>query len=201
MEIKSQPMGAYQTNCYIVTVGGKDLIIDPGQHATEWVVRHVRNPVAILNTHGHFDHVWSNAELQTKLNIPIYVPDEDAFMLEDDPFGQGTPASRPNHRIRGDATIEIAGIPVRFRHFPGHTPGNSVIEIGGHWFSGDFLFLRSIGRWDFPYSSATDMIRSLQKAQKITTDYPVHPGHGPATTLAAEQKHMPYWIETVRASI
>jgi glyoxylase-like metal-dependent hydrolase (beta-lactamase superfamily II) len=201
MEIKTQPMGAYHTNCYLVTVEGKTLIIDPGQDATEWVLQHAQNPVAILNTHGHFDHVWSNGALQKRLDIPVYVPDEDAFMLENDPFGQGTPPSHPDVRIRGDEAVTIAGIPVRVRHFPGHTPGNAVIEIGGHWFSGDFLFYRSIGRWDFPYSSGSDMIRSLQKAQQIETDYPVHPGHGPETTLAAEQKHIPYWIETVKASI
>jgi glyoxylase-like metal-dependent hydrolase (beta-lactamase superfamily II) len=201
MEIKSCSCGAYQTNCYLVTIDSKTLIIDPGQHATSWVLEHVTNPIAILNTHGHFDHVWSNAELQKQLNIPIYVPDEDAFMLENDPFGQGTPSSHPDHRIHGDTALDIAGITVGYHHFPGHTPGNSVIEIGGHWFSGDFLFLQSIGRWDFPYSSAADMIRSLQRAQQITKDYPIHPGHGPATTLAAEQKLMNYWIETVKASI
>ena len=202
MQFISQPMGAsYQTNCYIVTEGGKDLIIDPGMGATEWVLAHVNDPVAILNTHGHFDHVWSNAELKTTLNIPLYCPQEDAFMLENDPFSQGTPSSHPDHKVKGDEALTIEGIPVRYRHFPGHTPGNSIIEIGGHWFSGDFLFLQSIGRWDFPYSSGTDMVRSLQKAQQITTDYPVHPGHGPSTTLSAEQKHMGYWIETVKNSI
>jgi glyoxylase-like metal-dependent hydrolase (beta-lactamase superfamily II) len=45
------------------------------------------------------------------------------------------------------------------------------------------------------------MIRSLQKAQQIEADYPIHPGHGPETTLATEQKHMNYWIETVKSSI
>ncbi|HHH51826.1 MAG TPA: MBL fold metallo-hydrolase, partial [Campylobacterales bacterium] len=59
MEIKMQPMGAYQTNCYIVTVEGKDIIIDPGVGATQWVLCNIQNPIAILNTHGHFDHVWS----------------------------------------------------------------------------------------------------------------------------------------------
>ncbi len=44
-----------------------------------------------LNTHGHFDHVWSNKELKEKLNIPIYCPKDDEFMLNKDPFGQGTP--------------------------------------------------------------------------------------------------------------
>ena len=201
MNIQSHPMGDYQTNCYLITIDDKTLIIDPGIGATEWVLAHAHNPVAILNTHGHFDHTWSNAALQRALHIPLYVPDEDAFMLTSDPFGQGTPPSQPDVRVSGDATLEIAGIPVRYRHFPGHTPGNSVIEIGGEWFSGDFLFHRSIGRWDFPYSSANDMIRSLQKAQQITEDYPVHPGHGTGTTLRDEQAYFPYWIEQVQRTV
>jgi len=164
MQIKFRPMGAYQTNCYIVTINGKELIIDPGMDATDWVLAQVKHPVAILNTHGHFDHVWSNAALKKALNIPLYCPDEDLFMLEKDPFGQGTPSSHPDYSVKGDEALEIADIKIQYRHFPGHTPGNSIIEIGDSWFCGDFLFQQSIGRWDFPYSSGIDMIRSLQKA-------------------------------------
>ena len=198
MQIKIQPMGYTQTNCYIVTINGKDLIIDPGMDATAWVLDHTSHPVAILNTHGHFDHVWSNAELKKRLNIPIYVPKEDAFMLKEDPLNQGTPPSEPDYLVEGDAVLDIDGIKVSYRHFPGHTPGCSIIEIGDVWFSGDFLFHRSIGRWDFPYSSSKDMAESLEKAMKIKEDFTLYPGHGVSTTLKAEQKVMPFWIREVR---
>ncbi len=198
MQIKSRPMGAYQTNCYLVTIDEKDIIVDPGIGATEWVLAHVKNPIAILNTHGHFDHVWSNAELKERLNIPIYCPKEDAFMLESDPFGQDTPSSRPDYMVKGDEIIDIAGVQVRYRHFPGHTPGNSIIEMEDVWFSGDFIFARSIGRWDFPYSDANEMIQSLNKALQIEKDYKLYPGHGDPTSLKAEQKLLPYWIEQVK---
>ena len=198
MQIKIQPMGYTQTNCYIVTIDGKDLIIDPGMDATEWVIKNTTNPVAILNTHGHFDHVWSNAELKQKLKIPIYVPKADLFMLEDDPLGQGTPPSKPDYLVEGDATLDIKGIKVIYRHFPGHTPGCSIIEIEDVWFSGDFLFQQSIGRWDFPSSSGEDMAQSLEKAMKIKEDFTLYPGHGPSTTLKAEQRIMPFWIKEVK---
>ena len=201
MQIKFRPMGAYQTNCYIVTINGKELIIDPGMDATDWVLAQVKHPVAILNTHGHFDHVWSNAALKKALNIPLYCPDEDLFMLEKDPFGQGTPSSHPDYSVKGDEALEIADIKIQYRHFPGHTPGNSIIEIGDSWFCGDFLFQQSIGRWDFPYSSGIDMIRSLQKAMQIKRDYTLYPGHGASTTLSAEQRIMPYWIEQVKQTL
>jgi len=201
MQIKIQPMGPYQTNCYIVTVDGKDFIIDPGMGATQWVLNNVTNPVAILNTHGHFDHVWSNAEVKKALNLPIYCPKGDIFMLTDDPLNQGTPPSEPDFIIVGDQELTIEGVKIKFRHFPGHTPGCSIIEIKDVWFSGDFLFEQSIGRWDFPSSSAEDMMQSLQKALKIEEDYTIYPGHGMSTTLKAEQRVIPFWIDQVRRSI
>ncbi|MDM5264295.1 MBL fold metallo-hydrolase [Sulfurovum sp. XTW-4] len=201
MQIKIQPMGAYQTNCYIATVDGKDFIIDPGMGATRWVIDNVTNPVAILNTHGHFDHVWSNAEVQEKLRLPIYCPKGDAFMLTDDPLGQGTPPSEPDHIIVGDEELTIEGIKIKYRHFPGHTPGCSIIEIDDVWFSGDFLFEQSIGRWDFPSSSGEEMVKSLEKALTIDGDYTIYPGHGMSTTLKAEQRVIPFWIEQVKRTL
>lgn len=201
MQIKIQPMGPYQTNCFIVTVDGKDFIIDPGMGATQWVLNNVTNPVAILNTHGHFDHVWSNAEVKEELNIPIYCPKGDVFMLTDDPLNQGTPPSEPDFIIMGDQELTIEGVKIKFRHFPGHTPGCSIIEIKDVWFSGDFLFEKSIGRWDFPSSSAEDMVNSLQKALKIEEDYTIYPGHGMNTTLKAEQRVIPFWIDQVKRSM
>jgi len=200
MQIKMKPMGSYQTNCYIAQIDGKELIIDPGMGATDWVKSNVKNPIAILNTHGHFDHVWSNDELVKEYGIPLYCPKDDCFMLTNDPFDQGTPPSKPTHEVANDETLEIDGIKVQYRHFPGHTPGCSIIQIDDVWFSGDFLFHQSIGRWDFPYSSGEDMVKSLQKVMQIDGDYTVYPGHGERTTLKNEQEIMPFWIEQVEAS-
>ena len=195
MQIKSRPMGAYQTNCYIVKINQKELIIDPGMGATEWVMANVTNPIAILNTHGHFDHVWSNAELQKKLNIPLYTPKEDAFFLQSSSWMPDLPPSTPDYLVKPDETIDFDGIEAKFLHFPGHTPGCSVIEIEDAWFSGDFIFERSIGRTDFPYSSPEDMKRSLQKFKTIPYDKKVYPGHGNPTTIKQEQQYADFWIQ------
>jgi len=200
MQIKVKPMGQYQTNCYILTVDNKDFIIDPGVDATSWVVKNCKNPVAILNTHGHFDHVWSNKELSEKLNLPIYCPKDDAFMLESDPFNYGTPKSKASTLVQHNQKIKIDGIEFTFWHFPGHTPGCSVIEYNDVWFSGDFLFDGSIGRWDFPYSSAKDMLKSLQKVKNFKQNKKILPGHGGATTLKKELRHIDYWINIVKNS-
>ncbi|WP_345994069.1 MBL fold metallo-hydrolase [Sulfurimonas sp. HSL-1716] len=194
MKIKREPMGSYQTNCYIVTVEGKDFIIDPGVGATPWVMQNVTNPVAILNTHGHFDHVWSNQELKEKLHIPLYTPKDDVFLLQNSSWMPGLPPSFPDVEVEGDAEFDFEGVKVKFRHFPGHCPGCSTIEIGDVMFSGDFIFERSIGRTDFPYSDPEAMKESLKKFSKLDYDKTVFPGHGDSTTIAAEQQNAPYWI-------
>lgn len=197
MNIKVQPMGAYQTNCYIVSVDGKDFIIDPGVGATEWVMQNVTNPVAILNTHGHFDHVWSNAELQEKLKVPLYTPKGDVMLLSGSNWMPDLPPSKPDYEVDGDEEIDFDGVKVKFRHFPGHCPGCSTIEIGDAMFSGDFIFERSIGRTDFPYSSPEDMKNSLEKFKKLDFDKTVYPGHGNKTTIKEEQKYADYWISNL----
>jgi glyoxylase-like metal-dependent hydrolase (beta-lactamase superfamily II) len=192
-----KPMGSYQTNCYIVTINNKDIIIDPGMGATDWVEKNCKNPVAILNTHGHFDHIWSNAEIKKKLNIPIYVPKDDAFMLKDDPFSQGTPKSNPDFEITGDAEFKIEGIKVKYIWMPGHTPGNSMIIIEDCCFSGDFVFENSIGRVDFPYSSPQDMKKSIKKFIALDYDKKVYTGHGNPTTIKKEQSRIGNWLNYI----
>jgi len=197
MKIQVQAMGPYQTNCYIATVEGKDFIIDPGMGATQWVLEHVTNPVAILNTHGHFDHVWSNQELKEKLNIPLYTPKGDVFMLEHSDMMPDLPPSYPDVEIEGDSEFEIEGVRIKYRHFPGHCPGCSTIEIEDAMFSGDFIFERSIGRYDFPFSSPEDMKKSLQRFKSINYDKKIYPGHGGTTSIIAEQMNTDYWIRAI----
>jgi len=197
MTIKVQPMGMYQTNCYIATIDGKDFIIDPGVNATEWVKQNVTNPVAILNTHGHFDHVWSNAEVQKELGIKLYTPEGDVPLLTESEWMPDLPPSTPDVVVKPDETINFDGIDVKFHHFPGHCPGCSMIEIGDVMFSGDFIFERSIGRTDFPYSSPQDMKTSLQKFKKLDFDRTLYPGHGGTTTIKQEQKYADQWINSL----
>ncbi|MFT7002877.1 MAG: hydroxyacylglutathione hydrolase [Sulfurimonas sp.] len=194
MQIKVKPMGVYQTNCYIATLDGKDFIIDPGVDAASWVKQNVTNPVAILNTHGHFDHVWSNAQLQKELNIPLYTPKGDVMLLSDNSWMPDLPPSIPDIEVEPNQEFNFDGVKVKFRHFPGHCPGCSTIEIGDAMFSGDFIFNRSIGRTDFPYSSPEDMKDSLQRFKKLDYDKTVYPGHGESTTIKQEQQHSDYWI-------
>lgn len=197
MSILVQPMGPYQTNCYIMSIDGKDFIIDPGVDATQWVKANVTNPIAILNTHGHFDHVWSNTEVQESLGIPLYTPKGDVMLLTSSDWMPDLPPSYPDVIVEPNQEFELEGIKIKFHHFPGHCPGCSMIEIGDAIFSGDFLFERSIGRTDFPYSSPQDMKASLQRFKTFDYDKTLYPGHGGTTTIKQEQQHTDYWISTL----
>ena len=197
MKIKSQPMGAYQTNCYIADINGKQLIIDPGMEALAWIKKHAKNPIAILNTHGHFDHVWSNQVVQDEFNIPIYCPKNDAFMLQNDPFDHGTPPSKADYLVEPDEEIELLGKKIKFHFFPGHTPGCSAITIDNHMFSGDFIFQNSIGRVDFPFSKPHDMKKSINKVLGYKKDYIIYPGHGAYTSLQMEKSSLKNWLNYI----
>lgn len=198
MEIKVHPMGDYATNCYIVTVDNKDFIIDPGVNATAWIKQNIKNPVAVLNTHGHFDHIWSNQEVKELFNIKLYTPKDDEFMLTLNPYNLGMPHSKADVLVNPDEELKIEGVKVKFHHFPGHTPGCSIIEINKTFFSGDFIFKGTIGRFDFPNSSATQMKKSLNKILKWKDNYNIYPGHGDKTTLFNEIDNITLWEKHIK---
>ncbi len=222
--------GVYETNCYIIQTPKGELIIDPGIGSSKWVLENVQNPLAILNTHGHFDHIFDSAKLHENLkSVPIYCPKEDAFMMESDCFDTGLIPCPPSIQVpceKGRSDFEIKGIYFSYLHFPGHTPGCSIICVWGECeldstthkskyariYSGDFVFRRSIGRYDFPYSSAQDMVDSLRRFRDLdfrldlglsldddeleeVGQVEIFPGHGESSTLAYEQHNVNLWLE------
>lgn len=197
MKLIYKPMGAYQTNCFIVQNDKEQIIIDPGVGATSWIKSVAKKPVALLNTHGHFDHIWSNQEVKNLYDIPIYCPKDDAFMLENDPFYHDCPPSKADIKVDGDESFKIAGFEVKFFHFPGHTPGCSAILIDNYLFSGDFVFKNSIGRVDFPFSSPDDMKKSIKKFLTFEQNFKIYPGHGGFTYVKDEQKNLPLWLNMI----
>lgn len=213
MELLSKAFGVYQTNCYILKSDIGDFIIDPGVESSSWVIANTSSPLAILNTHGHFDHIWCNADLKKHFNIPIFCPKEDCFMLESDCFNLGLTPSLPDVRVENNEIFYFnkngfiregeqdskesveSSIRVEYMFFPGHTPGCSMIKIGDYIFSGDFMFFRSIGRSDFPYSSTKDMHDSLMRFGEIDYDMALYPGHGQSTSIKSEQQHLHLYIK------
>jgi len=119
------------------------------------------------------------------------------MLLQNSSWMPGLPPSTPDIEVDGDWTFDISGIKVKLHHFQGHCPGCSMIEIGNVMFSGDFLFQNSIGRVDFPYSDPEAMKESLKKFSHMREDKILYPGHGEATSVHAEQRHVDYWIRAI----
>ncbi|PAF49916.1 hypothetical protein BKH41_01035 [Helicobacter sp. 12S02232-10] len=203
MELLVKAFGSPQTNCYILKTTKGEFIIDPGIGATQWVVQNAKNPLALLVTHGHYDHIWSLADLKGIFpNVPLYAPKEDAFMLDSDCFNLGLSPCTPDHLVEGQKSsvaFKISDFDIKYWHFPGHTPGCSMIEINDMFFSGDFIFYRSIGRYDFPYSNSNDMKESLLRFQKLDAaiNKTIYPGHGEKTFLFDEQANASLWIQRI----
>lgn len=221
MLIVGFPAGAWGTNCYVVAAGPGEpcLVIDPGQDSIGGVQEAVREhrlaPAAVLLTHGHIDHIWSVAPVCHDFGISAYIHGDDRERLVD-PAGTSMLASREHLlsmtkgaleltepddvRILGDGDLlDLAGIPIRVAHAPGHTEGSVVFtksaegDVPPVMFSGDVLFAGSIGRTDLPGGSADAMRRSLERVIITSPDeMVVLPGHGPQTTIGAERTSNPY---------
>ena len=200
MGVMHKSFGDFGTNCYIVTKNNSSLVIDPGDGAKEWVLQNAKNLKAILCTHGHFDHIFDAGKLKDELEIPVYINKFDAFMCESDIFGYMKNTFTPDVLVDNDKNFNIDNFYIKFHHFPGHTPGCSMIEIDDMMFSGDFLFRGSIGRWDFPFSDKNEMLKSLEKCKNLKGDFTLYPGHGESSTLEAEQNNINYWIDIVKNS-
>lgn len=195
MQILKKAFGEYVTNCYILKGERGDLVIDPGEGSFDWVMQNTGKIAAVLNTHGHFDHVYDDAKLQ-RTGAKIYIHEEDAFMLRADPFETMPESIEADVLVKGqEQSLEIAGFNIKFSLFAGHTPGSCMIEVDGVIFSGDVIFKGSIGRWDFPFSSGAQMRESLHKILQIKGDFTLYPGHGPNTSLAAERQNLKYFLQ------
>jgi glyoxylase-like metal-dependent hydrolase (beta-lactamase superfamily II) len=208
MKIDCLILGAYQTNCYILreSKAAKDcLIIDTGLDADELVdflQRHNLNPVAVVLTHGHVDHVTGLVALRGRFPlIKVYIHKLDAGMLtgEKDNLSSiagvsfsSEPADFPLEE--GDV-IEQANIKLEVLHTPGHTQGGICLysKDEGIIFVGDTLFADSVGRTDMPGGNGTQLIKSIkQKLCTLPDETIVYPGHGPQTTISQEKENNPF---------
>lgn len=187
------PLGAYQTNCYIVWSEGADdcIVIDPG-YAPERVILEAedlgKSISAILLTHGHFDHVGGVKGIAERLGCPVYLHEAELSQPEQMTAG---PLYYTCAYGEGDV-LTLAGVTLRVLHTPGHTPGSVCLVAEDTIFSGDTLFQDSIGRTDFPGGSFAQMKNSLQRLKALPGDFRVLPGHGPETTLDEERKYNPF---------
>ncbi|MBR9977808.1 MAG: MBL fold metallo-hydrolase [Bacteroidetes bacterium] len=161
------------------------------------------HPIAIVLTHGHFDHVGDVAPLARSLGTPVYIHPADAPMLEQ-PMSNFPGLDLPiegmkaTHLLEGGDVLECGGLRLRIIHAPGHTPGHILLyEMRENiLLSGDVLFHSSIGRTDLPGGDYDALMENItKKVLTLSDDTIVYPGHGEATTIGFERNHNPFILE------
>ena len=196
--------GEFQVNCYIVydETSKKAIIIDPGQDGKKIISKVEKlnlKPELLINTHGHFDHTYSDDIIRKKYNIPLAIHKDDTEMLSDASKNFSTIIGCPT--IINDAdiifdkeeTMETSFCKYSVIHTPGHSEGSICILIDNILFAGDTVFKNSIGRTDLYGGDYEELIQSLQKIKKLSPDTIICPGHGPFTTLKDELKNNMYF--------
>jgi len=160
-------------------------------------------PAAILNTHGHADHIAGNEALKSRFpDVPLAVGLRDADMLSSPALNLsalfGLPFISPpaDRLLREGELIQYGGIPLEVMDLPGHTPGHIVFIYRGSpplVFGGDVLFREGIGRYDFPGGDGRALVDGIRKKLfAMPSDTIVYPGHGPDTTIGHEMEFNPF---------
>jgi hydroxyacylglutathione hydrolase len=210
LAVERYELGPIATNCYVVRASAEAseaVVIDPGGDAEELgreLERLGVSCVAILITHGHWDHLGGVADLAEATGAHVHMAAEERIALERiTDFAPAELALRsytPDVLLEGDETLELAGITFQTLRVPGHSPAHLAYYAEGCLFSGDVLFAGSVGRTDLPFGDWGTLVASIRLlADRFPPATVVYSGHGPETTLGAELAANPFLAE-LRAS-
>ena len=197
--------GSLDEHIYILGADGTNdgVVIDPGEAkpALDALQKDGRNCVAVLLTHGHFDHIGGVRALKDAYNAPIYIHEADANMLKSNRMslavltGSLVKPVEPDVLLHGGETLALAGLTLDVIHTPGHTKGGVcyALKSDRKLFVGDTLFLEGSGRTDFPGGSEKELYHSIaDKLFSLEGDFDVYCGHEEETTLEHERKNNPF---------
>jgi hydroxyacylglutathione hydrolase len=202
--IESFKTGPIDNNVYVIVdeAQSRCAVVDPGpdsEHILAALQARGLAIAAIVNTHGHWDHVAGNGLFGRAAGAPIYRHplDEQMARRADQAaalWGFVAEASPPaDHALEeGDA---FALGPHRFSvlHVPGHSPGSICLLGDGVLICGDVLFRGSIGRTDITGGSLPQLLAGIRaKLLPLADDTRVLPGHGPETTIGHERRTNPF---------
>ena len=206
MIIETFPVGPLQCNCTILgdETAGEAIVIDPGEEVGRIHRRLTELGLKlkqILITHGHIDHVGGALKLKRLTGAPILLNENDLPQLkimdtQAGWLGMPTPETAPPDELLIDGlTVGLDAFPAQVIHTPGHTQGSICLHFAPLKLlvAGDTRFAGSIGRTDLPGGNYDQIIDSIEsRLLQLPEETKVLPGHGPATTIAAEHKSNPF---------
>ncbi|MCC5938739.1 MAG: MBL fold metallo-hydrolase [Lunatimonas sp.] len=209
MQIKTFTFNPFMENTYVLfDETKKAVVIDPGCHNKQeraelfdFIQSQDLEPVRLLNTHCHIDHVLGNAFIQNSYDIPLW------YHRDEDPILKSVPAYAPNygfphfqeskadHFISDGEIIKFGNQQLKAILVPGHSPGHLVFyhEASKICIGGDTLFQGSIGRTDLPGGDTNTLLSAIkERLFSLPNDVVVFPGHGPETTIGVEKITNPF---------
>ena len=204
IKIETFVLGEIETNTYVVTDSetGECAVVDPAV-ADSALLNFLegRNVRYILLTHAHFDHILGERDAQEYFKVPVYVHEDDKYLVENLPkqlerFGFVANTLPPENVITftQNDIFKIGDKEIKVIHTPGHTPGSVCFLLDKMLFSGDTLFYTSVGRTDFEGGSFAKLSDSItQKLFKLDDDTDVYPGHDSKTNIGYEKKYNCYF--------
>jgi hydroxyacylglutathione hydrolase len=186
------------------------IIVDPGfdtDTILDVLKREGLTLAAILNTHGHADHIAGNAAIKTAFpQAPLIIGRGEAHLLTDPRanlsgfFGVPLKSPEANQLVDDGERLELAGFAFEVREIPGHSPGSVVFVCGQaeppFVLGGDVLFAGSVGRTDLGGDGPQLLAGIKAKLFNLPDQTVVYPGHGPTTTIGHEKRHNPFVGET-----
>ncbi len=205
IKVRSLMLGPVQTNCYLVSneETHETIIFDPGdqpERVERLIDKYELKPVAIMLTHGHFDHIMAVPDLIAEYGIPLYANEKEKEILGNVRYNSSDMLGRPfvitdANWVKDGDFLTIGGMDIKVIWTPGHTIGGTCyyFEEQGILIAGDTLFQMSVGRTDFYSGSMSQLIRSIrEKLFVLPDDVIVYPGHMGETSIGFEKKHNPF---------
>ncbi|MDD3419358.1 MAG: MBL fold metallo-hydrolase [Candidatus Gastranaerophilales bacterium] len=205
MIFKNFIAGPFQANNYLLIdeTTQKAVLIDCSGEVgdvIETLKEHNASLEKILLTHAHIDHIAGCYDLKEQTGAKIFVNEEDMFLIKNTQkqlqmFGLPPEKEAPvDGFIKDGETIHIGEIKIKAIHTPGHTKGGMCYLVEDKLFSGDTLFLGSVGRTDLPGGDYNELENSISnKIFTLEGDLDIYSGHGPKTTLEYEKKNNPFF--------
>lgn len=208
LNVHSFTFNPFQENTWIIwSEQGNCLIVDPGcytknekEELSDFITTKNLNPIRLINTHCHIDHVLGNPFVFENWNLqPEIHPAEQNLLDAVDQYGkmwgiESDPQPTCLHTLFSEKFIQLDGETIEILFTPGHSPGEVSLYYpkGNFLIAGDVLFLESIGRTDLPGGNFEVLKESIMKLYLLPDETLVHPGHGPSTSIGHEKDFNPF---------